>query len=227
MSGKILNVLIVEDEALTRVFLKRLVLSYGHNVVAVPSEGKEALKIIKENDIDLIFMDINIKGSIDGITVVKQMQTKSNPIIYFISAYSDKDTISEALSTHAYHYIIKPIKESDINIAFTVTQNLLPSVKDTFTVKLASTLIYDKQTKELYDTQNSIQLTRLEKLLIDLFASNLNINISYEMMLHYVWEGKEVSSSTIRSTLSSLRKKLPSLPITTNVGRGYILRYFD
>jgi len=225
--SKILNVLIVEDAPVTRVFLKRVVLSHGHHIVAMPSNGKDALQAIKAYDIDLILMDINIDGPIDGIKVIKMMQSKNNPTVYFISAYSDMETVNEALSTNAHNYIIKPIKESDISIALTVTQNVLDAPQSSHIMTLSSNLSYDKKTKEIYENNQSISLTKLEKLFIDLFVLNINTNITHENILNSVWEGKEISDSTIRSTLSSLRKKLPTLNIETNIGRGYILKRID
>lgn len=221
--SKVLNILIVEDEPLTRVFLKRLILSYGHNIVAIASEGKEALNVISNNDIDLIFMDINIHGSMDGITVIKQMKPLNEPIVYFLSAYTDKETIEDALSTEAYSYISKPIKEEDIYIALTLTSKIVSKIVPSSKLFLAKEFYIDKNSKELFFQQKHIKLSKIEKEILDLFVLNLNANVSVQQLKAYVWGVKEVSDSTIRSALHNLKKKVPTLNIKNNVGRGYIL----
>ena len=218
-----LNVLIVEDEPLIRVFLKRLVLSQGHNIVAIHDDGASALACIHSENIDLIFMDININGPLDGISVIQKMQIANPPIVYFVSAYSDMETIDEALNTVALNYITKPIKESDILIALKVAQKAqkTPSSKNKFILSYA--LYYDLQVGALYQDEKQIKLTKLEKLLVDLFVLNANNNVSVESIVATVWKDKEVSDSTVRSTISLLRKKVPSLSLENNVGRGYTL----
>lgn len=218
-----LDVLIVEDEPIIRVFLKSLVKSAGHNVVGVIANGKDAINLIQETKLDLIFMDINIEGDLDGISVVRKMQTKYSPLIYFISAYNDLETIEDALSTHAYSYITKPIKEEDIQIALLNAKKHANIQYESDEIILAEELIYSKITKELYRKGTLIKLSKTEKKLIDMFIRNINNTLSIESILQNVWEGKEVSNSTLRGAISGLKKKLPLLQLENNIGRGYIL----
>ena len=220
---KKLKVLIVEDEPIIRVFLKSLVKNSGHEVVALVANGEDALDIINTKELDLIFMDINIDGTLDGISVVRQMRTKSKPLIYFISAYNDLETIEDAMSTYAYSYITKPIKEEDIHVAFITAKKHANRDMQTDEVFLANDLIYSKQNKELYLENELVKLSKIEKKLIDLFMRNFNSIVTVETIAYSVWEGREVSLSTLRGAIAGLRKKLPSLELETNIGRGYIL----
>jgi len=76
--GIINNILIVEDEWISADFLSDLVLSLGHNVIGIAKSAKDALEILSSNPCDLIFMDINIKGVIDGIQLAKQLNRTEN-----------------------------------------------------------------------------------------------------------------------------------------------------
>lgn len=216
------KVLIVEDEPIIRVFLKSIVSSEGHHVVASVSNGKDALEQIQSQVLDLIFMDINILGPIDGIQVVKQMKALSDPLVYFISAYNDVDTIDEALSTSAHNYLTKPLKEEDIYIALTMAKKH-HQIVDQGKIILSESLTYEKESAELFSKNTLVKLSKIEKYLLDLFVKNLNKNVSIESLKNSVWGEKEVQDSTIRSALHGLRKKVPSLHIENNVGRGYIL----
>jgi len=218
-----LQVLIVEDEPIIRVYLSRLVKSKGHTVVATLTNAQDALHIIEKQALDLIFMDINLEGKLDGISAVRQISSSCKALIYFISAYNDMETIEEALSTKANNFINKPIKEEDIFIALTLAKKNSAKASPNTIVVISKDLIYDKETKELFLQKKYVKLTKTEKLMIDLFIENINANISQETLINYVWEDKEVSASTIRSSISVLRKKLPTLHIENNVGRGYTL----
>ena len=61
------SILIVEDEYIAAEYLTRILRTLGVITLYKASSAKEALISINEYDIDLVFMDINIKGSIDGI----------------------------------------------------------------------------------------------------------------------------------------------------------------
>lgn len=220
--AKVLNVLIVEDEPIICVFLKALVESNGHKVLDVVSSGEEALVIIANNNLDLIFMDINIKGSLDGISVVREIKTESKPLIYFISAYNDIDTIEDALSTNAYNYITKPIKEEDIVIALTMAKKHSMSSTVSNKIVFSKDLIYIKDKKELYLKNEILKLSKIEKKLVDLFISNLNSIVSIETITYNVWAEKDVDQVTIRGAIARLKKKV-SLNIENHIGRGYIL----
>ena len=218
-----LKVCIVEDEPLIRIFLKGLVQKSGHEVVASVSNGEEALGIISSKHLDLIFMDINIEGALDGINVVRQMKPIHKPIVYFLSAYTDKETIEEALSTEAYSYISKPIKEEDIYIALTLASKIASKTVLSSKLFLTEALYLDKNSRELFLNDEYIKLSKIEKSILDLFIQNINTNISVEHLKASVWEMKEVSDSTVRSAIHGLKRKVPPLNIENNVGRGYIL----
>jgi len=218
-----LDVVIVEDEPIIRVFLKSLIKSAGHNIVGVFANGEEALSFIQTTKLDLIFMDINIEGALDGISVVRKMQINYNPLIYFISAYNDLETIEDALSTHAYSYITKPIKEEDIHIALLNAKKHANIDYESDKIILSEELIYSKRTQELYVENTLVKLSKIEKQLVDIFINNLNHTLSTEYILQTVWEGKEVSNSTLRGAIAGLKRKLPSLPLENNIGRGYFL----
>ena len=61
------SILIVEDEYIAAEYLTRILRALGVKTIYKVPSALEALKCISEHDIDLAFMDINIKGNIDGI----------------------------------------------------------------------------------------------------------------------------------------------------------------
>ena len=69
-----MDVIIVEDEIVTSLFLEDVLEGLGHSVASTYSHADDLLQRLKSHaKVDLIFMDINIKGSMDGIALAKQI----------------------------------------------------------------------------------------------------------------------------------------------------------
>ncbi len=232
MNKNKMNILIVDDEPLMTLFLKDIIIQANENIVGICHSCDCAIKHIKEKQIDIIFMDINIHGSLDGITVINKHLKDPDTIVFYISAYNDKDIIQEALSSKPYNYLIKPVREEDIHIALSVAKNTLHSKEcsqkySASKIYLAKNVHYDTKLKKLLKNNKEILLSPIEQKLINIFAKSINITISYQRLREYVWGEKEVAESTIRDTISKLRKKVSELKIETNFGQGYILKDYN
>ena len=87
-----MNVLIVEDEAITVMFITKLFRKLGHTIVGVTSLGEEVLDLVSETKPDLILMDINLAGRINGISAAKEVREKFAIPIVFATAYNNHET---------------------------------------------------------------------------------------------------------------------------------------
>lgn len=109
-----LKVLIVEDEFLISMQLESELSDGGYNVLKIVSSGEKALKIVSEISPDLILMDINLAGEIDGIETARKIQSFSKNPIIFMSGYSDSKTKNRINSVDSLGFLIKPIFLSDL-----------------------------------------------------------------------------------------------------------------
>jgi CheY-like chemotaxis protein len=66
-----INILIVEDESIIALEMQSHLEDLGYGVAGIASSGEGAIKKIKENQVDLILMDIHLKGDLDGIEAAK------------------------------------------------------------------------------------------------------------------------------------------------------------
>ena len=105
-----INILIVEDELLIAENLSMKLKKLKYNVIGVVDSGQGAIKKIEEHQIDIILMDIAIKGTIDGIETAKIIREKYNLIIIFMTAYADDKTLDRASAIGCYGYLLKPYK---------------------------------------------------------------------------------------------------------------------
>jgi signal transduction histidine kinase len=114
ITGK--QILVVEDEIITGMDIQNRLKNMGFNVPIVVSSGEEAIKKVKENKPDLVLMDINLNGEMDGIEVSSKIHSFSDVPVIYLTAYSDEKTLERAKITKPYGYVIKPIKDRELQI---------------------------------------------------------------------------------------------------------------
>jgi len=227
------NILIVEDEWENTNFLSNLLISFGHNVVGIAKSGADALAILASNTCDFIFMDVNLRGSLDGIALAKQVnKTEEMPII-FVTAFGDSETISEASETNIYGFVIKPFNPNHIEAVLSVTiarinkekkkRNSIPSLAKSI-LDLGNSYKYNCKSKTLYFQNNAIHLSKNEAKLLGLLCSNYEHIISLETLRSTIWGDKNITDSTIRDTICRIRKKITGLSIENISGIGYLLK---
>lgn len=105
--------IIVEDEILSRDELRYFIKNYSSiEIVEEFDDGLEVFKFIQENEVDVIFLDINIPF-LDGVLLAKNISKfAKKPYIVFITAY--KEHAAEAFEIEAFDYILKPYSETRI-----------------------------------------------------------------------------------------------------------------
>ncbi len=144
------RVLIIEDEAVLAMDLCDTLEAEGYYVVGIANNGKRALEIFQQNQIDMVLCDINIKGEWDGIETVSHLQSfRAVPVIY-ITALADKETKERAKSTYPAAYLFKPINNANLNIAIELAiQNFLARENSTFVKEPSRVADKDGQTREV------------------------------------------------------------------------------
>ncbi|WIV19438.1 LytTR family DNA-binding domain-containing protein [Paenibacillus polygoni] len=108
-----MRAIIVEDEILAREELRYLIETHSKiKVEAEFEDGLDALKFLQSQEVDVLFLDINIP-SIDGVLLAHNISKFAvKPYIVFITAY--KEHAVEAFEVEAFDYILKPYSESRI-----------------------------------------------------------------------------------------------------------------
>ncbi len=116
------RVLIVEDEAIISLDIKRLLSSSGFGVAAVAASAEQAIRAIEASAPDLVLMDIHLKGSRDGIETALHIRNTFHLPVVFVTAHADKATLDRASLTEPFGYIVKPI--SALSLTSTVEMAL-------------------------------------------------------------------------------------------------------
>ena len=108
------RIAIVEDEILIVKQLEHILKKFGYANLTSFDNSDKVIDALSKADFDLFLMDINIKGSTDGIGLAHIIQKKWGTPLIFITSYADKSTLDRAKTTMPLGYIVKPFEEKDI-----------------------------------------------------------------------------------------------------------------
>src|SRR5512139_2167279 len=108
------KILVVEDERIVAKDISRRLEKLGYTVVATASSGAEAIRKAREIHPDLILMDVQLKGDMDGIDAAQQIRADADIPVIYLTAYADQNTLQRAKITEPFGYIVKPFDERDL-----------------------------------------------------------------------------------------------------------------
>lgn len=104
------KILIVEDQNIIALDLKKSLNKKGYEVAGICDNCEDAIKFTDENHPDLILMDIIINGEKNGIETAELILEKHDIPIIYLTALTDVDTYLQALQTEPNKYIMKPVE---------------------------------------------------------------------------------------------------------------------
>jgi diguanylate cyclase (GGDEF)-like protein/PAS domain S-box-containing protein len=111
------SILIVEDESIIALDIRNNLESNGYQVSGHADRGENAIKMAGNLRPDLILMDINLKGEMDGIEAAIQIRAMFDIPVIFLTAFTDPSIIELARNAEPYGYILKPFEERELTIA--------------------------------------------------------------------------------------------------------------
>ncbi|MEA2029250.1 MAG: response regulator [Campylobacterota bacterium] len=221
-----MKIIIVEDEGITALFLKKSLLSMGHEVAGVHDNANTVLEYLAYHSVDLILMDINIKGKRDGIeTATEIYQQYPNTSCVFITSYIDKDTIEKACVVQPLGYLKKPVIFSDIEAILLLVQShrKYKKTEPLQDIHLGE-YTYSPQDKILLHKNTLIKLTKNEHFCLHLLLQNREHHVTIEQLVFSIWGDNKNHASSLRELLSRLRKKMPQIEIINTPSVGYRIR---
>ncbi len=113
-SGSDTRILVVEDEAIVARDLMQRLEGLGYSVTGTAASGAEALALADSTRPNLVFMDITIQGTMDGIETAKRLSHRMDVPIIVLTAHTDTGTILRAKQARPYGYLIKPLDEREM-----------------------------------------------------------------------------------------------------------------
>jgi PAS domain S-box-containing protein len=108
------RILIVEDETLVAKDMKVRLERAGWHVVGLASSGESALRLARETEPELVLMDIELQGSMDGIETATMIRSEVEADIVYITAHTDHELVERAKITEPLAYLAKPVSTDEL-----------------------------------------------------------------------------------------------------------------
>lgn len=181
------NILIVEDELISSKILQNYLNDMGHHVMSIVPSGEEAIAYILDQNPDLILMDIELAGNLNGIETVEIIrQTKNIPTL-FLTSQTDKIFLERAKALDPIGYLLKPIQaiQLEIIIEMSFKKILVDQELENYRQYLER-LVVDR-TKDLLDEieKHKKSLKRIEENEVKLIAITSSANDAIIMFDEY------------------------------------------
>ena len=111
---KKIKILIAEDEVIVAQWMKIELEDVGYEVLEYVTTGEKAIESALENKPDVILLDVNLSGEIDGIDAAEKITDTLNTPIIFMTGYNESSIFERAQKINPAAYLEKPVEIYDI-----------------------------------------------------------------------------------------------------------------
>ena len=213
------RIMIAEDNQGTNKAICEYMKSAGHMLYPA-MDGAEALKISREQKIDLIILDIMLP-QISGVAVLHEIRKSSNVPIIMLTAIDDEYTQSNSFDELADDYITKPFSMLILGKRITALLRRATNKATASAVSLGSVTV-DFAGYTATDENGKIDITPKELEILKVLIDNKGLVLSRNQIIDDVWGYDcDVIDRTIDAYIRNIRKKLRLDCITTVKGIGY------
>jgi two-component system KDP operon response regulator KdpE len=224
MSAAGRDLLIVEDDAEIRLFLKTSLAADGFSVFTAAGGG-EALTMAMRREFDLFLIDLGLPD-LDGVEVVRVVRSRSQAPILILSAQTEEQRKIEALDAGADDYITKPFGIGELRARLRVALRRSGGTAAKYEL---DGLNLDLELRRVQRDGRDIHLTPIEFALLARLARSAGRVVTHRQLLSDVWGADYVEHTHyLRIYMGQLRAKIevdPAVPrfLLTDTGIGYRL----
>ena len=217
MAGR---VLVVDDEKMIVKGLK-FSLMQDYSVVDCAYDGEEALEYAKNNEYDIILLDIMLP-KLDGLSVCQQIREFSDVPIIMLTALSDEENQLRGFEQQIDDYIPKPFSPKILLCKIAAILRRRTAENQNQSLLTYKELSMDVDGFHVYQGGNEVVLTSKEFALLRLMIENQGKVFTRQMLLDRLWsDDLEVEDRIVDSHIKNIRKKLNADYIKTIRGVGY------
>ena len=208
--GETIKILIVEEDMVIGANISLQLTKLGYETSGIIPGGEDAILHVKQNQPDIILMDIQLKGSLDGIETAIELQKEFNIPIIYLTTNTNDILLNKAKATNPVTFIAKPFKKTAIKHALE-----LASTK----IKTNGTAIATSEDIESTLILNDRIFVRNHERMIKIFIKDILYIIAERNYTRIFSKDKE---HLLVMTLKALDKKLP-IKHFLRIHRSYII----
>lgn len=199
-----MTILIVDDEVLIRNVIKEYLLNEGYKVLEA-KDGFDALRVISDNKVDLIVLDI-MMPKMDGFTCLSEIRKTKNIPVIMLSARKEEIDKLNSFDLGVDDYVTKPFSPKELVARVKAHLKRTTPNNENYTYK---NLIVDYKGRKVTINDKEVNLTPKEYELLTYFIKNKGIALSREQLLNNVWDYDYYGDDrTVDTHIKMLRKSL-------------------
>ena len=182
-----ISAILVDDEKLASEELAYQLKEFPDiEIIATASNGLEALKLIRDLEPDLVFLDVQMPG-LDGMGVIRKLREQEVPLPYFVMATAYDQYAVEAFRWEALDYVLKPVDKERLTVAVDRARKAVADrnkvappepVAPKPALQRSKLLVRSNQRNFIVDAQDVVYAT-IDDGLITVVASNLEGQSNY------------------------------------------------
>lgn len=214
-----MKILLLEDEYALRVSVEEFLDDLGLQVDTFEN-GDDAFDAIYAGSYNLLLLDVKVPG-MDGFALLKALRERDIMIpALFITSLTHVDDLVQGYELGCCDYIKKPfdLKELQIRVEHALRSECLNAKKEL--IQLDEIYAYDTKNFVLLEEDKKIELTKMEKRILESLIKHRGSVVSIEAFQEEVW-GENIDPANIRVQINKLRKKLQHELIVNVRGLGY------
>jgi signal transduction histidine kinase len=108
------QILIVEDESIVARNIENRLKRLGYAVPTIVSSGEDAVVQVAEMRPDLVLMDVQLTGEMDGVTAAEEIQARFDIPVVYLTACADDETLERAKISGPFGYVLKPVEATEL-----------------------------------------------------------------------------------------------------------------
>ncbi len=219
-----MRILILEDEKTLADSIEEYLSDSGYEVVSF-SNSEKALDAIHEIKYDLLLLDVNVHGNLNGFELLEALRAAEVKVpAIFITSLNNIEDLTHGYSSGCCDYIRKPfdLAELKLRVEHVIKTYCFSSCDNS--IELAFGYLYDTKKMQLTLNDEVIILSKTETKILELLIKNRGSVVTYEMFWETVW-GEWIDPTNIRVQVGSLRKKLDNNLIKNVRGIGYSIDF--
>ncbi len=197
------KILIVEDDqTISKLIAASLSISGYESVPCF--DGNEAVHMVRNEEFDLILLDIMLPG-LDGFQVMEKIRETGTPVI-FLTAMGDVSDRVKGLKSGAEDYIVKPFEPLELLARIEIVLRRFNREQKNLSFR---DITVNMEERSVRRGSEIIDLTPKEYDLLVLFLKHQNVALSRDKILMDVWEcSANIETRTVDNHVQRLRKKL-------------------
>lgn len=213
------KILLLEDDTLFAETLVDLLEEDGFEVKHFPN-GQDALDATFSSKFDAYLLDINVP-LIDGVSLLHELRSaEDNTPAIFLTSHKSKEMLEKGFLSGGDDYMTKPFDSDELLLRLKALLKRSKKLKINAVGKLSHNSLH----KTIYYDGYELELSKKEYELLLILMSNINKNVTKELIYEELWSSSEGGSDgAIRVYVNRLKQVLPDMKIENIRGVGYKL----